>query len=57
MSCRELMKLLRRFTFPRPRQDIDPQHALRWSLLRRRHQYRAATIHRQWNEVTAASIT
>ncbi|MGI5487965.1 IS701 family transposase [Microtetraspora malaysiensis] len=57
VSCRELVKLLRGFALPRPRQDIDPEHALRWSLWRRRHQYRAATCHRRWNEATAASIT
>ncbi|GIH23500.1 hypothetical protein Aph01nite_18100 [Acrocarpospora phusangensis] len=57
VSCRELVKLLRQFTLPRPRQDIDPEHALRWSVWRRRHQYQAATCHRRWNEVTAASIT
>jgi hypothetical protein len=38
ISCRELVKLLRLFTLPRPRHHIDPEHALRWSLWRRRHQ-------------------
>jgi SRSO17 transposase len=57
VSCRELVKLLRRCILPRPRQDIDPDHALHWSWWRRRHQYRAATHHRRWNEVTATSIT
>lgn len=57
VSCRELVKLLRRFVLPPARQDIDLEHALHWSLWRRRHQARAAACHRRWNEVTAASIT
>ncbi|GLX02242.1 hypothetical protein Misp02_63280 [Microtetraspora sp. NBRC 16547] len=57
VSCRELVKLLRLFVLPCPRQDVDPGHALRWSLWRRRHQARAAACHRRWNEVTAASAT
>ncbi|MFG6192385.1 hypothetical protein [Nonomuraea sp. JJY05] len=57
MSCRELVKLLRCFTLPRPRQEHDPEHTMRWSVWRRRHQYHAAACHRRWNEVTAASTT
>ncbi|RSM94891.1 IS701 family transposase [Nonomuraea sp. WAC 01424] len=57
VSCRELLKLLRILILARPRQDLDPEHALHWSLWRRRHQHRAAACHRRWNEITAASVT
>lgn len=55
VSCRELVKLLRRCVLPRPRHNTDLEYALHWSLWRRRHQHRAAALHRRWNEVTAAS--
>lgn len=32
-------------------------NVLRWSHWRRRHQHRAATCHRRWNEITAATTT
>lgn len=57
VSPRELLTLLRVFALPRPRQDTDPAHALRWSWWRRRHQHRATACHRRWNEVTATAIT
>lgn len=57
VSSRELLKLLRILVLARPRQDLDPDHALRWSHWRRRHQHRAAACHRRWNEVTAVSVT
>ncbi|MBB4935758.1 hypothetical protein FHR32_000063 [Streptosporangium album] len=57
VSCRELLKLLRILVPARPRQNIDPDHALHRSHWRRRHQHRAAACHRRWNEVTAVSVT
>ncbi|MDP4511949.1 hypothetical protein [Nonomuraea turcica] len=57
VSSPELLKLLRILVLAPPRQDIDPDHALRWSHWRRRHQHRAAACHRRWNEVTAVSVT
>jgi SRSO17 transposase len=56
VSPRELLALLRAFVLPRPCQDTDPTHALRWSHWRRRHQHRAADCHRRWNNVTAVAI-
>ncbi|WP_409468959.1 IS701 family transposase [Streptomyces sp. HC307] len=49
----ELLRLLRAFVLPQP--VTDAQHVLHWSHWRRRHQHRAATCHRYWNEVTAAA--
>jgi hypothetical protein len=49
----ELLRLLRAFVLPKP--ATDPEHILRWSRWRRRHQHRAAACHRRWNEVTAAT--
>ncbi|MFD9285833.1 hypothetical protein ACFWD7_53275 [Streptomyces mirabilis] len=49
----ELLRLLRAFVLPQP--VTDAQHVLHWSHRRRRHQHRAATCHRYWNEVTAAA--
>ena len=57
VSPHELLALIRVFALPRPRQDADPAHALRWSHWRRRHQHRAAGFHRRWNNVTAVVIT
>jgi SRSO17 transposase len=56
VSPRELLALFRVFALPRPHQDADPAHALRWSHWRRRHQHRAAACHRRWNNVTAVAI-
>ncbi|MEU3282157.1 hypothetical protein [Streptomyces antibioticus] len=56
VSPREPLTLLRVFVLPRPCQDTDPAHALRWSHWRRRHQHRAADCHRRWNNVTAVAI-
>lgn len=53
---RELLVLLRVFVLPRPCQDTDPTHELRWSHRRRRHQHRAPDWHRRWNNVTAVTI-
>jgi len=49
----ELLRILRAFVLPQP--VTDPEHILRWSRWRRRHQHQAATCHRHWNEVAAAS--
>ena len=49
----ELLRMLRAFVLPRP--VTDPEHTLRWSRWRRRHQFQAAACHRRWNEVTAAA--
>lgn len=57
VSPRELLALLRIFALPRPRQDTDPAHALRWSRWRRHHQHHATACHRRWNNVTAAATT
>jgi hypothetical protein len=56
VSPRELLALFRVFALPRPHQDADLAHALRWSHWRRRHQHRAAACHRRWNNVTAVTI-
>ncbi|MEN8654564.1 transposase [Streptomyces sp. 21So2-11] len=57
VSPRELLALLRVFALPRPRQDTNPAHALRWSRWRRHHQHRATACHRRWNEISAAATT
>ncbi|MGW6542806.1 hypothetical protein ACWGBH_08120 [Streptomyces massasporeus] len=49
----EPLRLLRTFALSTP--VTTPKHALHWSHWRRRHQHRAATCHRRWNEVTAAT--
>jgi hypothetical protein len=49
----ELLRLLRAFVLPQP--VTDAQHVLHWPHWRRRHQHRAATCHRYWNEITAAA--
>jgi len=49
----ELLRLWRAFALPIP--AAEPDHVLLWSKWRRRHQHRAATCHRRWNEVTAAA--
>ncbi|MGW6740648.1 hypothetical protein ACWGDX_07845 [Streptomyces sp. NPDC055025] len=49
----ELLRLVRAFVLPKP--AVAPEHILRWSRWRRRHQHRAALCHRRWNEVTAAT--
>ena len=49
----ELLRILRVFILPQP--VADPEHILRWSRWRRRHQFQAAACHRRWNEVTAAA--
>ncbi|GAX58215.1 hypothetical protein [Streptomyces olivochromogenes] len=49
----ELLRLPRTFALPTP--VTTPEHVLRWSRWRRRHQHRAAVCHHRWNEVTAAA--
>jgi SRSO17 transposase len=49
----ELLRILRAFVLPQPATGLD--HILHWSRWRRRHQHRAATCHRCWNEITAAA--
>lgn len=49
----ELLRILRAFVLPRP--ATDPEHVLRWSRWRRRHQFQTAACHRRWNEVTATA--
>ncbi len=49
----ELLALLQAAVLRAPRRDLA--HILHWSRWRRRHQYRAATCHRRWNEITAAA--
>jgi len=49
----ELPALLRAAVLRAPRCDLP--HTLHWSRWRRHHQYRAATCHRRWNEITAAA--
>lgn len=49
----ELLRLWRAFALPMS--AAEPDHVLFWSNWRRRHQHRAATCHRRWNEVTAAA--
>ena len=51
----ELLALLQAVVIRAPRRDLA--HALHWSRWRRRHQHRAATCHRRWNEITAAATT
>jgi hypothetical protein len=49
----ELLALLRAAVLRAPRRDLA--RVLHWSHWRRRHQHRAATCHRLWNEITAAA--
>jgi hypothetical protein len=49
----ELLALLRAAVLRAPRRGLA--HTLHWSRWRRRHQHRAATCHRRWNEITAAA--
>ena len=49
----ELLALLQAAVLGAPRRDLA--HILHWSRWRRRHQHRAATCHRRWNEITAAA--
>ena len=49
----ELLALLQAAVLRAPRRDLA--HTLHWSRWRRRHQHRAATCHRRWNEITAAA--
>ena len=49
----ELLALLQAAVLLPRRRDLA--HTLHWSRWRRRHQYRAATCHRRWNEITAAA--
>jgi hypothetical protein len=49
----ELLALLQATVLRAPRHDLA--HTLHWSCWRRRHQHRAATCHRRWNEITAAA--
>ena len=51
----ELLALLQAAILRAPRCDLA--HTLHWSRWRRRHQHRAATCHRRWNEITAAATT
>jgi SRSO17 transposase len=53
ISCPELLRLLRLLILPPPRRDTE--HALRWSLWRRRHQYRARAYHRKWHAYADAT--
>ncbi len=49
----ELLALLQAAALRAPRRDLA--HTLHWSRWRRRHQHRAATCHRRWNEITAVA--
>jgi hypothetical protein len=51
----ELLALLQAAVLRAPRRDLA--HTLHWSRWRRRHQHRAATRHRRWNQITAAATT
>jgi hypothetical protein len=51
----ELPALLQAAVLRAPCRDLA--HTLHWSRWRRRHQHRAATCHRRWNEITAAATT
>ena len=51
----ELLALLRATVLRAPRRDLA--YTLYWSRWRRRHQHRAATCHRRWNEITTAATT
>jgi SRSO17 transposase len=49
----ELLALVQAAVLRAPRRDLA--HTLHRSRWRRRHQHRAATCHRRWNEITAAA--
>jgi len=49
----DLLALLQAAILRAPCRDLA--HTMPWSRCRRPHQYRTATCHRRWNEITAAA--
>jgi SRSO17 transposase len=53
LTIPELLRLLRGVVIPQPRRD--QAHRQRWSIWRRRHQYRARQAHQRWNAYAEAT--